>query len=305
MPPEISVVVTLYNEGSTTGEVVTRTAAALDGLGRPWEVILVDDGSTDGTWDAVEQAHAGDERIRGVRLKRNFGQHPAMHAGLVRAHGDVLVTMDGDLQNAPEDIPKLVAAVENGTDVASGRRNARRDSWGRTLPSLLVNGMLRRFTGVRISDFGCAFNAYRREALEPALGSIGKQKFTKALVLSTGASVVEVDVQHAPRRGASRYSPLRLTRMALHVLAGFWPQPIQWIGLLLGTICTLAALILGTYGVVFWILESNFPGPLFGGVGVIFVLGVQGFILALIGEYLGRIQRDVEGRPLYTVEREL
>jgi undecaprenyl-phosphate 4-deoxy-4-formamido-L-arabinose transferase len=303
--PEISVVVTLYNEGSTAGEVVRRTAAALNGLGRPWEVILVDDGSTDSTWAAVEQAHAADERIRGVRLKRNFGQHPAMHAGLVRAHGDVLVTMDGDLQNAPEDIPKLVTAVENGTDVASGRRNARRDSWGRTLPSLLVNGMLRRFTGVSISDFGCAFNAYRRSALEPALGSIGKQKFTKALVLSTGASVVEVDVQHAPRRGASRYSPLRLTRMALHVLAGFWPQPIQWIGLLLGTVCTLAALILGTYGVVYWIVESNFPGPLFGGVGVIFVLGVQGFILALIGEYLGRIQRDVEGRPLYTVEREL
>jgi undecaprenyl-phosphate 4-deoxy-4-formamido-L-arabinose transferase len=305
MPPQISVVVTLYNEDRTAEEVVRRTVAALDGLGRSWEVILVDDGSTDATWAAVEGAHAGDERIHGVRLKRNFGQHPAMHAGLVRAQGDVLVTMDGDLQNAPEDIPKLVAAVDNGTDVASGRRNARRDSWGRTLPSLLVNGMLRRFTGVAISDFGCAFNAYRRAALEPALGSIGKQKFTKALVLSTGASVVEVDVQHAPRRGTSRYSPLRLTRLALHVLAGFWPQPIQWIGLLLGTVCTLAALALGTYGVVYWIVESNFPGPLFGGVGVIFVLGVQGFILALIGEYLGRIQRDVEGRPLYTIDREL
>jgi undecaprenyl-phosphate 4-deoxy-4-formamido-L-arabinose transferase len=305
MPPEISVVVTLFNEDQTTGEVVRRTVSALDALGRPWEVILVDDGSTDGTWEAVEQAHAADTRIRGVRLKRNFGQHPAMHAGLVRAHGDVLVTMDGDLQNAPEDIPKLVAAVEDGSDVASGRRNARRDSWGRTVPSLLVNGMLRRFTGVAISDFGCAFNAYRREALEPALGSIGKQKFTKALVLSTGASVTEVDVQHAPRGGASRYSPLRLTRIALHVLAGFWPQPIQWIGVALGTICTLAALALGIYGVVYWIVESNFPGPLFGGVGVIFVLGVQGFILALIGEYLARIQRDVEGRPLYTIEREL
>jgi undecaprenyl-phosphate 4-deoxy-4-formamido-L-arabinose transferase len=217
----------------------------------------------------------------------------------------VLVTMDGDLQNAPEDIPKLVAAVEAGADVASGRRAARRDSWGRTLPSRLVNGMLRRFTGVAISDFGCAFNAYRRSALEPALGSIGKQKFTKALVLSTGASVAEVDVQHAPRAGASRYSPLRLTRVALHVLAGFWPQPIQWIGLALGTVCTLAALVLGIYGVIFWITESNFPGPLFGGVGVIFVLGVQGFILALVGEYLARIQRDVEGRPLYTIEREL
>jgi undecaprenyl-phosphate 4-deoxy-4-formamido-L-arabinose transferase len=306
MPPEVSVVVTLYNEESTVGDVVRRTVAALDGSDREWELILVDDGSTDATWSAVEGAHAADEeRIHGIRLKRNFGQHPAMHAGITRAEGDVVVTMDGDLQNAPEDIPKLVAAVDSGTDVASGRRASRRDSWGRTLPSLLVNGMLRRFTGVAISDFGCAFNAYRRSALEPALGSIGKQKFTKALVLSTGASVVEVDVQHAPRGGPSRYSPLRLTRLALHVLAGFWPQPIQWIGLALGTVCTLAALALGIYGVVFWIAKSNFPGPLFGGVGVIFVLGVQGFILALIGEYLGRIQRDVEGRPLYTIEREL
>jgi undecaprenyl-phosphate 4-deoxy-4-formamido-L-arabinose transferase len=306
MPPEISVVVTLFNEETTVGDVVRRTVSALDGAGRSWELILVDDGSTDATWSAVEGAHAADEeRIRGVRLKRNFGQHPAMHAGIVRAGGEVVVTMDGDLQNAPEDIPKLVAAVDSGTDVASGRRAARRDSWGRTLPSLLVNGMLRRFTGVSITDFGCAFNAYRRSALEPALGSIGKQKFTKALVLSTGASVVEVDVQHAPRGGPSRYSPLRLTRLALHVLAGFWPQPIQWIGLLLGTVCTLAALVLGIYGVVYWIAESNFPGPLFGGVGVIFVLGVQGFILALIGEYLARIQRDVERRPLYTIDREL
>ena len=136
-------------------------------------------------------------------------------------------------------------------------------------------------------------------------GAIGKQKFTKALVLSGGASVAEVDVAHTPRSGRSRYSPLRLTRLALHVLAGFWPQPIQWIGIALGVLCTTAALALGIYGVVFWVGKSNFPGPLFGGVGVIFVLGMQGFILALVGEYLGRIQRDVEGRPLYTIDREL
>src|SRR4029450_8519299 len=134
-------------------------------------------------------------------------------------------------------IPRLVAAVEAATEVSSGRRAARRDSWGRTLPSLMVNGMLRRFTGVAISDFGCSFNAYRRSAVEPALGSIGKQNFTRALVLSTGASVVEVDVQHAPRHGNSRYSPLRLTRLALHVLAGVWPQPIQWIVCTAGTLC--------------------------------------------------------------------
>ena len=294
---------TLLNEQGSVEELYRRTVTSLDG--KPFELILVDDGSTDATWAAVQRLHEGDDRVRGVRFKRNFGQHPAMHAGLARARGEIVVTMDGDLQNEPEDIPRLLEAIESGADVASGRRAARHDSWGRTLPSRLINSMLRRFTGVAISDFGCAFNAYRRSALEPALGSIGKQKFTKALVLSTGASVVEVDVQHAPRVGASRYSPLRLTRVALHVLAGFWPQPIQWIGLVLGAVCTLAALALGTYGVVYWIVESNFPGPLFGGVGVIFVLGVQGFILALIGEYLGRIQRDVEGRPLYTIDREL
>ena len=301
--PDVSVVVTLFNEGSNVGDLVRRTTAALDG--EPFELLLVDDGSTDGTWEEVERAHDADPRVRGVRLKRNFGQHPAMHAGLVRARGDVLVTMDGDLQNSPEDIPKLVAAVRNGTDVASGRRVTRRDSWGRTLPSRLVNGMLRRFTGASIADFGCAFNAYRRSAVEPMLGAIGRQKFTKALVLSGGANVVEVDVSHQPRQGASRYTPLRLTRLALHVLAGFWPQPIQWIGVALGTLCTLAALALGTYGVGYWIAESDFPGPLFGGTAVIFVLGVQGFILALVGEYLARIQRDVEGRPLYTIDREL
>jgi undecaprenyl-phosphate 4-deoxy-4-formamido-L-arabinose transferase len=303
MQPEISVVVTLYDEGGTVGDLVRRTAAALDG--EPWELVLVDDGSKDATWAEIERAHAADPRVRGVRLKRNFGQHPAMHAGLVRARGEILVTMDGDLQNQPEDIPKLLAAVRAGSDVASGRRASRRDSWGRTLPSRAVNGMLRRFTGATIADFGCAFNAYRRSALEPVLGAIGRQKFTKALVLSGGASVTEVDVAHTARTGSSRYTPLRLTRLALHVVAGFWPQPIQWIGVALGSLCSLAALVLGVYAVAYWIAESDFPGPLLGGVGVVFVLGIQGFILALIGEYLARIQRDVEGRPLYVVDREL
>jgi len=303
--PQLSVVVTLLNEADTVEELYRRTAETLEKLGVPYELIFVDDGSTDDTFARVERLHAGDARIRAVKLKRNFGQHPAMHAGLVRARGDFIVTMDGDLQNAPEDIPLLYEAVVAGADVGSGRRQVRHDSWGRTLPSRLINGMLRRFTGVVISDFGCAFNGYRRSAIEPMLGSIGRQKFTKALVLSGGASVVEVDVSHAPRRGSSRYSPLRLTRLALHVLAGFWPQPIQWIGVALGTICTLLAVALGVYGIVYWVQHSNFPGPLLGGVAVLFVLGMQGFILALVGEYLGRIQRGVENRPLYTIDKEL
>jgi undecaprenyl-phosphate 4-deoxy-4-formamido-L-arabinose transferase len=303
--PDLSVVVTLYNEAGTLPDLYGRTVQVLDSGPRSFELIFVDDGSVDGTFAVLQRLHETDPRVRAVRFKRNFGQHPAMHAGLVRARGEIVVTMDGDLQNSPEDIPRLVEAVEGGADVASGTREARNDSWGRTIPSRLINGMLRRFTGVPISDFGCAFNAYQRSAVEPMLGAIGKQKFTKALVLSAGASVVEVPVAHAPRQGPSRYSPLRLTRLALHVLAGFWPQPIQWIGVALGVVCTLTALALGGYGIAFWVDEANFPGPLFGGVALLFILGIQGFVLALVGEYLARIQRDVEGRPLYTIDKEL
>jgi undecaprenyl-phosphate 4-deoxy-4-formamido-L-arabinose transferase len=303
--PHVSVIVTVLDEAGTLAELYRRALAALEAAGFSFELIFVDDGSTDGSFELLAGLHERDERVRVVRFKRSFGQHPAMHAGLARARGEIVVTMDADLQNAPEDIPRLIAAVEAGSDVASGRRAARQDSWGRTLPSRLINGMLRRFTGAEIADFGCAFNAYRRTAVVPMLGAIGKQKFTKALVLSGGASVVEVDISHAAREGASRYSPLRLTRLALHVLAGFWPQPIQWAGVLLGVLCSGAALTVAVWALVYWIARADFPGSLFLGTLVLLVLGIQGFILALVGEHLGRIQREVEGRPLYAIEREL
>ncbi|HEX4679316.1 MAG TPA: glycosyltransferase family 2 protein [Gaiellaceae bacterium] len=299
---DVSIVVTVLNEEGAVDELYRRVSASLNTS--EWEAIFVDDGSTDGTFGRLRALHEQDPRVRVVRFKRNFGQHPAMHAGLVRARGDRIVTMDGDLQNEPEDIPKLLAALEHA-DVASGRRIARRDSPGRTMPSRVINGLLRRFTGVTIADFGCAFNGYRRTAIEPMLGSIGRQKFTKALVLSSGVSVEEVDVSHAPSSSGSRYSPVRLVQLALHVVAGFWPQPVQWIGVTLGIVCTLASAAVGIYGVAYWILNSNFPGPLFAGAGIVLVLGIQGFVLALIGESLGRVQRDVEGRPLYTIEEEL
>jgi undecaprenyl-phosphate 4-deoxy-4-formamido-L-arabinose transferase len=299
---DVSVVVTVLNEEGAVDELYRRVAASLNGA--EWEAIFVDDGSTDATYARLRALHEQDPRVRVVRFKRNFGQHPAMHAGLARARGARIVTMDGDLQNEPEDIPKLLDALERA-DVASGRRVARRDAASRTLPSRVINGLLRRFTGVRIADFGCAFNGYRRSAIEPMLGAIGRQKFTKALVLSSGVSVEEVDVSHAAAASGSRYSPLRLVRLALHVVAGFWPQPVQWIGVTLGLVCTLAGTAIGIYGVAYWIATANFPGPLFAGTGIVLVLGIQGFVLALIGESLGRIQRDVEGRPLYTIEEEL
>src|SRR5947208_5664228 len=160
--PDVSIVVTIYNEAESLDELYRRTLAALEPGPRTFELIFVDDGSTDGTFAMLERLHSGDPRVRAVRFKRNFGQHPAMHAGLSRARGDIVVTMDGDLQNAPEDIPRLVEAVEAGNDVASGRRRVRKDPLGRALPSRVINGMLRRFTGVEITHFGVAYNASRR-----------------------------------------------------------------------------------------------------------------------------------------------
>src|SRR6476620_3292182 len=136
--PDVSIVVTLFNEAPSVDELYRRTVATLDSGPRTFELIFVDDGSTDGTFAALERLHGGDPRVRAVRFKRNFGQHPAMHAGLSRARGDIVVTMDGDLQNAPEDIPRLVEAVEAGNDVASGRRRVRKDPLGRAFPSRVI-----------------------------------------------------------------------------------------------------------------------------------------------------------------------
>ena len=212
--------------------------------------------------------------------------------------------MDGDLQNQPEDLPKLLAALARA-DVASGRRVARSDSPGRTVPSRVINGLLRRFTGVRISDFGCAYNGYRREAIVPLLGAIGRQKFTKALVALDGG--VGRGGRRLARAGALRVAVLAVPpgaaraarRRRVLAAAGAVDR------VTLGVVCTVAAAALGVYGVAYWIANANFPGPLFAGAGIVAVLGVQGFVLALIGESLGRIQRDVEGRPLYTIEEEL
>src|SRR5258705_1114047 len=146
--PDVSIVVTLFNEAPSVEELYRRTIAALDSGPRTFELIFVDDGSTDGTFAALERLHSGDPRVRAVRFKRNFGQHPAMHAGLSRARCDVVVTMDGDLQNQPEDIPRLVEAVEAGNDVASGRRRARQEPVGRFPPSRVSKRMCRPLTEV-------------------------------------------------------------------------------------------------------------------------------------------------------------
>src|SRR3954452_1014905 len=288
--PEVTIVIPLLNEQATVERLWEGIDRTLADSAIAAEVIFVDDGSTDGTMALLGRIHDRHPRVRVISFKRNFGQHPAMHAGIARARGRIVVTMDGDLQNQPSDIPKLVAAIRDGADVASGRRAVRQDAFFlRRLPSRVINGLLARLTGAPISDFGCAFNAYRRDAIEPVMHRIGRQKFTKALVCTTGASVTEVDLQHAARDDQSRYSLLALVKLALHIVTGFWAQMVQWVGAVLAIGGILMASIVTLWGAVFWIRHGDFPGPLFLGGLVLFLLGLQGFLMAVLGEYLARI----------------
>jgi undecaprenyl-phosphate 4-deoxy-4-formamido-L-arabinose transferase len=301
----VSVVVPVLDEEATVEPLFRGIVASLDGAGLPGEVIFVDDGSTDATFERLARVHEADARLRVVSFDRNYGQHPAMHAGISRARGRIVVTMDGDLQNAPADIPRLVAAVDAGADVASGRRTGRSDPFLRRLPSAVINRMLARLTGVELSDFGCAFNAYRREALDPVMHRIGRQKFTKAIVCSTGVKVVEVDLEHRAREGRSRYRPLALIKMGLQVITGFWPGLSQRVGLTVAVLGILLGAGVGVWGLVEWIRHGSPPGLALLGAAVLFLLGLHGALMAIVGEQLGRIQRLLEQGPGYTIEREL
>jgi glycosyltransferase involved in cell wall biosynthesis len=308
--PALSVIVTLGSGAWALApeELYRRMVAALEPLEKPFELIFVDYRCPDETLARLERLHTADGRLRAIRLKRGFGQHQALHAGLTRAEGEVIVTMNGAPESSPEDIPRLVAALDSGADLASGAWTTGTPTLGWTSPSrFLSNRLLRRLTGTAISDFGCSFNAYRRSALLPLIDAIGKQRFTKLLVLASGASAVEVEVEVAnyPYGAGTPNESRHPLLLALYALVSFWPQPIQTIALALGVVCTLAATAVGVYGIAFWIVESDFPGPLLAGGGLLAILAVQGFILALIGEYLARIRRDVEGRPLYTIDAEL
>ncbi len=203
--PEISAIVPAYNEAENLESLFTELRAALDATGRPWELLVVDDGSTDGTAAALAAEAARDPRVVPVVLERNAGQSAALAAGLARARGDIVVTLDADLQNDPADLPKLLGALE-GADVVSGVRAKRNDSWVRLVSSRVANGVRRAVLGDPVTDIGCSFKAYRREALEGLPMFVGVHRFLPALCVFRGARFAEVGLNHRPRRaGVSKY----------------------------------------------------------------------------------------------------
>jgi len=205
-PPYLSIVAPVYNEEGSIGKLIERIKECVGELKLPYEIIAVDDGSSDGTWAVIKSLRESTPQLVGIKLRRNFGQTSAMVAGFEQSRGQVIVTMDADLQNDPADIPVLLEKMKEGFDIVSGWRKDRKDHWSRVLPSKVANGLISMTTGVYLHDYGCSLKAYRAECIKSIKGYGDMHRFFPALASMTGARVTEVPVTHHPRRhGKSKY----------------------------------------------------------------------------------------------------
>ena len=310
--PTLSIVIPIFNEEENVPLLAEEIRQALDPQGIAYEVVAVDDGSTDGTWTRLENVRAQDPRWVLVGLRRNFGQTAAMSAGFDHARGDVIVTLDGDLQNDPADIPRLLALAKD-FDVVSGWRRRRQDPFlRRRLPSMLANWLISRVTGIRLHDYGCTLKAYRREVVEHLRLYGEMHRFIPAIASWMGISLTEVETHHRARRfGRSKYGIFRTLRVLLDLitvkfLLSFATKPIQVFGLL-GICAAGAGFAIGGY---LSVLKLAF-GAQIGGRPLLFlgilliVVGVQLIVMGLLGELLVRVYHESQRKPIYMVKRVL
>jgi glycosyltransferase involved in cell wall biosynthesis len=256
-PRSLSVVVPVFDEEASVEALVAETLEALRPLGIPFELVIVDDGSSDGTFAALARLHERTPELAVMRLRRNFGQTAALQAGIDHAHGEVIVTMDGDLQNDPRDIPRLLERLARGADVVSGWRQVRRDRWlTRRLPSRLANRLVRGLTGVPIHDQGCSLKAYRGEVIRRLHLYSDLHRFIVVLTLPLGAAVDEITVNHRARQqGRSKYGLGRIAKVladvvAVRMLLRVRERPTRWFGRLGAPfgVAGLTALAAGAFG---------------------------------------------------------
>ena len=305
--PEISVVIPVFNEEDNLRELGERLIHTLTAMGRPFEIIFVDDGSTDRSWQLLTDLNREHPlHVRALQFHRNFGQHQAIFAGFQAARGQVMVTLDADLQNPPEEIPRLVAKLAEGYDTVGGWRENRQDPLFRRLPSQLVNYVMSRVTGVKLRDYGCMLRAYRREVVDSINQCQESSSFIPALANLFAHRVAEIPVGHAEReRGASKYSLFRLLRLNFDLMTGFSNLPIHLVGFM-----GVAIALLGLFFGLFLFIRRIFVGPEVGGLFTLFAIlfvfvGLNTLALALIGEYVGRIYREVRGRPRFVIRQTL
>ena len=301
----VSVVVPVFNEEKNLPELVSRLRAVMDGTGEPYELVFVDDGSRDGSLTELKQAAAAlPDRIRVLELARNFGQHQAILAAFESVTGDVIVTLDADLQNPPEEIPNLLAKVREGYDVVGGVRQNRQDAFLRRLASGIVNRVTVGITRMRITDFGCMLRAYSRAVVEEINRCDESSTFIPALAQSFARNPTEVPVAHAARQhGESAYSLYRLVRLNFDLMTGFSLVPLQVFGLL-GSFVAFGGIAFGIFLFVRRLIVGSEVEGVFTLFAILFtLLGIAMAGLGLVGEYVGRIYQQVRGRPRFRVRR--
>ncbi|MGA2514958.1 MAG: glycosyltransferase [Thermodesulfobacteriota bacterium] len=302
----VSVVIPVYNEEANLPHLFERLRSAMEKTGKRYEIIFVDDGSRDNTL-SILKSFLTNPGVKVVELTRNYGQHAAIFSGFSVVRGDIVITLDADLQNPPEEIPNLMRVMEEGDyDVVGTIRRERKDSFLRTIPSRMINVITRKITKVNMSDWGCMLRAYRRSIVERMVNCHEHSTFIPALATYFAKKVTEIEVVHEARHGGeSHYSLRKLINLQFDLVSSFSDFPLKFImyagiamaflGISLGVVLGIARIVYGAE----WAAEGVFT--LFS---ILFAfVGFQFFALGVMGEYIGRIYREVRKRPEYTIER--
>jgi undecaprenyl-phosphate 4-deoxy-4-formamido-L-arabinose transferase len=301
--PYVSVVIPVYNEQDNLEALFSRLTAAMDKTGKAWEVLFTNDGSRDRSLELLKSFQKQrPKQVRIIDFNGNFGQHMAIMAAFERVRGDVIVTLDADLQNPPEEIPKLLAAVAAGHDSVGGYRRNRQDTFFRKYASRVINGIRAKITRIRMRDQGCMLRAYRKHIVESIVASGETSTFIPALAYSFSANPAEVEVEHAARAaGESKYRLYDLVRLNFDLMTGFSVVPLQ-----VFTVFGIVVAILSLLFVLFLFVRRLVVGPEAEGVFTLFAIlyflvgvGIMG--LGIIGEYIGRIYKEVRRRPRFVV----
>jgi glycosyltransferase involved in cell wall biosynthesis len=306
----LSIVIPIYNEDENIQILYEKLKETLDPIKKEYEIVFVDDGSTDRTLPILEEIQAKDKRVVVLSLRRNFGQTAAFAAGFDFARGDVIVTMDGDLQNDPADIPKLLELIKDN-DLVSGWRKKRKDPFfTRRLPSIIANWLISNVTGVKLHDYGCSLKAYRRDVIKNLKLYGEMHRFIPAVASWYGVRVAEVEVFHYPRlRGRSKYGISRTIKVVLDLitvkfLQSFSTKPIQFfgpVGMLSGFLGFLILLYLS--------IDKLFKGHDIGGRpllllgALLIIVGIQLIGMGLLGEMLVRVYHESQKKPIYVIKR--
>ena len=308
---EVSIVIPLFNEAQNVPPLYEQLTQVMQALRKSYEIVFVNDGSEDHTQEEVEKIFEADTRVKVITLRRNFGQTAALKAGFDAACGDIIISMDGDLQHDPREIASFLTAMDSGYDIASGWRAARRDHWlSRRLPSRVANWLMAKLSGVALHDFGTTFKAYRREVIKniPLYGDL--HRFIPALAASSGARIIEIPISNPQRRnGKSNYGLSRISRVFFDLIStkfllDYAARPLQFFGplglLSSGTGAGLAAWLLFKKLVLHRdIMTQN--GPLLFAVTLLILTGVELLCLGLASEILSRTYYESQGKSIYAV----